>query len=598
MLRRWLTVALLCLASLTHAFCESGTSFYMLLNNSLADNCGGASGSQVGTTVYYSGGTPPSPNTYQAGPFDDSNYPYNYPAGGVSEVTGSVELVYTAGSDVSSAGTLFSSNDSHLRWVEIYVYGGGLHMWSSSVPWIVDLPAVTSGHSYRLAVGWDSGGTYAYMGTTQSTNIALVGTGPALPTGGTGLGWDIGRNHGTAMPLTSGYISQFRYNTVTRATYPSNDTAPTWTPTPAWTATATPTATNTPTITQTFTASPTQVPCGNKLRLWQTGDSFQLGNGCAATEAGQVGLRPVLISDLSYVYGRSAFFVGGTSSGSDPACPLTDAVSGQTTATQLAGVVANIPTRLSTPTGNDWVLLGGGTAGEILGESSATITANWDAMMDTVNAWSSNVHMVLINPAWNPSYSYATTYNAWVNSMAYAVSHGYKVTGYNSVTQSVPPLGQNTANVCTNDNLHPVHLAQVAMGHGLAAVMNGAIGPPTATVTPTRTPSRTPTLTITQTPTQTPRRTFTPSPTRTPVPTHTITKTVTLTFTVSPTRTPDRTATPTKTVTLTRTPTATKSATPTPSPTWTPTFTATPTWTRTTTITRTPTPTPTPTRTP
>lgn len=244
------------------------------------------------------------------------------------------------------------------------------------------------------------------------------------------------------------------------------------------TPTSTPTATMTFTATLTPTITPTQVPCGAIIRIYQIGDSFQLGNGCAQTEAGEVGLRPDLINDLQFKYGRSAYMLGGDYGAGQIACNRTDAVSGQTTATELAGLLVALPTRFPTPTANDVVLIGGGTAGEILGESGATITANWDAMMDTIAARSRRIKMVLINPAWNPSYDYTLTYTAWQNSIQYARSKGYNVAAFDPVKI----LGKDVNNVCANDSLHPRHMAQVAMGHGLAqvvaAMFGGAAGAP------------------------------------------------------------------------------------------------------------------------
>ena len=240
------------------------------------------------------------------------------------------------------------------------------------------------------------------------------------------------------------------------------------------------------------TSTPTQVTCGNTVRIAQFGDSFQLGNGCAAGDTGgiNIGLRPWLIDTLQQAYGKSAYMIGTDQGGNRLTCNKTDSESGSITGQILVKVRTAVPTYFTTPTTNDVVILGGGTAAQIVGETAAIISANWNTMMDVVNSHSPAINMVLVNPAWNPSYAFTFTNAAWTSSLAYGQAMGYRIAGYDPHAT----LGEDADNVY-EDNLHPKIAAQETMGVELAAVLDEEIDN-TSTVTPTYTntplPSPTP----------------------------------------------------------------------------------------------------------
>lgn len=458
-MRHILLAVLLCASRLSHAACAGGTDSENLFDNSLAAVCGAAA-SQVGTITYTTSNAP-SPNTYWA-VVDSSNHPYNNGGTTLSSTTGSVEYVFRTGSDVTTSqfvSSAIATGTGSYRWMDIYIIGGALYFYNATPSLAGTISAVSANTTYWIGINWDSTSTRFWIGTT-STNMTQVLTSGVLSTSPAIQGFTLGYSAALGLPMSAGNFAQFRMSSVTRSSFPTVDGGPTATPTPNWTATVT------PTITQTATITPTFVACGNKVRIGQWGDSFQQANGCANLEMGEVGLRPWLINDLTYLYGQPSYLVGQFPYGSDPLCPYSNAVSGQPTGTMLTSVITNVPIYFANPTANDVILLGGGTAGEITGETSAQIQANWSAMMDFINGYSSKIHIVLINPAWNPTYSYATTYNAWVGALAYGRSKGYNVVPYNSVTT----LGMDTANVCP-DNLHPTLSAQVAMGHDLARVV-------------------------------------------------------------------------------------------------------------------------------
>lgn len=308
--------------------------------------------------------------------------------------------------------------------------------------------------------------TLQYYGTASGGRIYLDGVSIANDSANHDYGsgavgaFKIGASHG-GTPI-QGYIANVRlWNTSPCTGGTCTTPTPSNTPTPAGT------LTNTPTRTITTTVTPTPVACATgRLRIQQFGDSFQLGANCDAAEVGTVGARADVINTLRFTHNINAEFVSSTGNyGGILECNYTNAISAQTTTVQKNNFAAQLASGLTAPNSiYDVVFLGGGTAGEILGESSGTISSNWNDMMDLAWAQDEDILVLLINPAWNPSYSYTTTYDAYVTSKAYGLASGKPFWYYDPVAT----LGQNQAlYVCPGD-FHPNRLAQVIMGQGLA----------------------------------------------------------------------------------------------------------------------------------
>ena len=570
-----LALALLIWPRLGFAACAAGTLDYNTLDNTLNAVCGNTL-TQSGTVPFTTSGSPPSPNTYWAGPFTGPNYAYVLD-GSISPTLGTLEGVFRTGSDVTT-GQAVSGIRGGGRWGETYISSGTLYFFNLTPGIALTYGGVSANTTYYYGHTWSSSGVDLWLGTTPA-NCTLVAHSALVPNTGAAItGATYGYNADLGSGPFLGYLAQMRLSNVRRTSIPTNDSPATATPTPNWTATATPTRT------------PSPVPCGTVNRIVQYGDSFQVGFGCAPTLDGS---RYIAVNDLQVINGRSVAMAGVGTSGVYLECPYTDAVSGYTTAQILALMQTRLHSELPSPTMNDVLWLGGGVAGQILGESASTIAANWAAMMDYWAAWCPGP-IVLVNPAWAPGYDFTVTNAAYVSATAYARAQGYNFANYNSFYS----LSVNaSAYVCPSpDSLHPNEAALKIMGHAIAVTINAALW--TKTITPTytisatltRTPTPTPTATRTQTKTRTATVSKTPTRTHTLTRTRTATKTETKTPTPTPSRTATRTLTATRTETQTRT--ATRTATRTRTRTVTRTFTITKTATRTTTPTATPTQTP------
>jgi len=276
----------------------------------------------------------------------------------------------------------------------------------------------------------------------------------------------------TDSTYSSGYIalqSFFGGNAYVGPITVDNDVFATNTPT--FTPSHTPTATPTPTVT------PTQVPCGDVLSISQFGDSFQQGNGCAATEAGALtGLRPYLIDTLQTRYGRPSTMVSPFgSAGGRLACNKTNAVSGETTTQILTRVQDYEALNHPVSSRNNVCMLGGGTAGWILGERSIDYQATQkNACMDVIYANDPQTLIVLINPLYNPTTDTVITDGAYRASLAYAQSKGYRVVGYDP-NLTLPNTGTLGNPWICSDDLHPNNSAQVVMGQEIAALIHQAM---------------------------------------------------------------------------------------------------------------------------
>lgn len=461
-MRYVLLAVFLCASQLGYAAsCATGTVDYVTLDNSTTATCG-SSMTWSGSASYTTTGAP-APNTYWA---TCTSSTYVYDGNGGLGTTGSAEFVFRV-DDVSQVPFVSGANATganSYRMMDLYIYSGALSFYNANPGMAGTIGSVSSGVTYWFGVNWSPTQTRFYLSTTSAANSTPSLTVGAMTYPGSFLGLWLG-----AQPQIGGtaagnvHFAQYRQSTVERAYFPTIDGGPTATPTPNWTATTTPTVT------------PTPVACFTGLRLQQFGDSFQLGTSCDSAQVGTVGARATIIDDLEFVYNRPAQFVSSTGNyGGILLCNYTNAVSAQTTTVQKNNLPTQLLAGLTPPNSyNDVVLLGGGTAGEILGETTAIISANYNTMMDDITAQSPKILIVLINPAWNPSYSYATTYDAWVASLAYGKSKGYRVIGYNPE----PTLGQNVSNVCpAPDSLHPTRQAQIIMGHEIAALINQFFG--------------------------------------------------------------------------------------------------------------------------
>lgn len=443
--------------------CTGNTDIYCPIDNSVTSTCGDDltwSGSASYTTS-----NAPSPNTYWA-TATGGTYLIASSTGVMSATEGYIQYVFRTGSDITTTQFVScakATGTGSSRWLDIYITAGGINFYNLTPGLAGSLGALATNTTYYIQANWSASGVRIYKGTAKNSLSQVYTSGSTvLSTSPTIAGSRLGSSQDLGLPITSGNYAQYRQGTVAQSGTWVEEGADTPTPTPNWTATPTP------------TISPTQVPCATGLRIQQFGDSFQLGTACDATEAGIVGLRDTLINDLSFTYGRPGEFISSTGNyGGRLQCNYTQAVSAQTTTVMLANMPAQLASMTSPYSYNDIVLIGGGTAGQILGENATLISDNWNDMMDLVYAKSDKILIVLINPAWNPTQDVSVTTAAWNTSMAYGIAQKYRILGYNSYGT----LGVDSANVCPSpDGLHPTHAAQIAMGHALAAAIHGFLG--------------------------------------------------------------------------------------------------------------------------
>lgn len=444
------------------ASCVSGTDIFCPLDNSTTSTCG--NNMTWSGTPSYTTSNAPSPNTYWAA-LSAANYVYASSTA-MSATQGMVQYVFRTGSDVTTTQFVSSARATGTgayRWLDIYITAGGLNFYNATPSLAGGLGAVSTNTTYYIQVNWSASGVRIYKGTSTTLSQVYTSGSSVLSTSPTLYGFYIGHSPDLALDTTGMNVGQYRQSTTAGSGTWIVEGADTPTPTPNWTATPTP------------TISPTQVPCNTPVvRVQQFGDSFQLGVDCDKAETGNISVaaRADFINAMTYWYGRTTSMVSSTGDYGGYLCNnKTQAVSGQTTTVQLSLFSAQLDSGLTAPNSRlDVVWLGGGTAGQILGETAATISSNWNAMMDIVYAKSPAILIVLVNPAWNPSYSRSVTNEAWNTSMGYARGKGYRVVGYDPY----PTLGENTSYICA-DNLHPTHGAQMIVGQQMAIVVNNAL---------------------------------------------------------------------------------------------------------------------------
>lgn len=216
---KFLLLSLCLLAGGIHAAPAAGTWGYWTLDNTLGEAFGGTSLTDNGTTPFATGTTPapPSPNTYWAGPFTDTNY-LNGPVSGFPQAEGSI--AYTLSSDGGFKCPWIVGIDQNNR-INGLTFGGSLYvqyMDDGTVERSITY-AISNNTLYYVIVNWSATAVQLWVGTTPE-NIALRGEnttnvrklytptlfriGRAIPTG---------QNWG-------GYIGQFRVSNVTRTTWP------------------------------------------------------------------------------------------------------------------------------------------------------------------------------------------------------------------------------------------------------------------------------------------------------------------------------------------------------------------------------------------
>lgn len=241
--------------------CDTDTMYYWTLDNTNAAACGATALTVQGTVPYATGTSPspPSPNTYWAGPFSTSNY-YNGPYTDFPLTTGNVCVALSSAGGFECPWIIYKDASNRINGL---TFGGNLYLqYTDSGGVERNLTyAISNNTLYYVIYNWSASSVSLWVGTTtanitkraeNTTNVRGTYTPVALL---------VGRQTG-GIPWT-GYLGQFRISSGNRTTWPEDPTAtPTWTrtvtPTPTFTATPTVTPTATPTATPTWT--PTGTP--------------------------------------------------------------------------------------------------------------------------------------------------------------------------------------------------------------------------------------------------------------------------------------------------------------------------------------------------
>lgn len=252
------------------------------------------------------------------------------------------------------------------------------------------------------------------------------------------------------------------------------------TPTPTQTPAPSSTITSTPSPTPTVSPALTFVPCGYNLTIAQYGDSFDDGFFCAEQMI-YAGNRPEIVNRLLVNYGIGAKFVGAHPHIELLNCNVTDAASGSNMVAIGQALTSTLAVRFPSPCKNDFVLLGGGTASTMGGYTPAQIGAFWRSYMDFINAYSRHINMILVTPIWTYYVDTDQLVQEAEAAVAYGKSRGYRVTGFNSRTQSIPPLGtDNIYSICRVElaatfGVHPTYASHAATGRGIADAIYNAL---------------------------------------------------------------------------------------------------------------------------